>query len=76
MSGGMEYMRMLLPGALKRRLQGMADRRGVTLTELVRVFLRLGMLAVRVEESGGRSRLILEEDGQQRELRLTVEEES
>ena len=60
---------LVLPEALFDELQGLADTRGTTVADLLRRFVKLGLLAIRVEEDPD-SALIIREGGTEREILL------
>jgi len=49
-----------LPEDLFNELQGLADERQTTVVEILRRFIRLGLLAIQVEETPGSELLIKE----------------
>lgn len=49
-----------LPEDLFNELQGLADARQTTVVEILRKFIRLGLLAIQVEETPGSELLIKE----------------
>ncbi len=60
---------LVLPEHLHTRLQEVADRKEIAIQELVRKFLRLGLIAVEVEDTPG-SELIIREGGVERRIMI------
>lgn len=61
--------RMAMPIELYRELEAIAASREVSITALFRQFIKLGLLAVKLEDTPG-NRLVLHEGEQERELIL------
>lgn len=55
-----QRMHIVLRPSLRATLQELADDRGVTVTELIRQFIKLGILAAQIEATPGASLLIKE----------------
>ena len=59
----------VLPEGLFLELQALADERGVSVLELLRQFIRLGLFVAKVEATPG-AMVVVREDGQERQLVL------
>lgn len=57
------------PVALFREVEALADERGVSVLELLRQFIRLGLFVAKVEATPG-AMVVVREDGQERQLVL------
>jgi len=66
---GLKRYNVVLPDDLFRELQELADQRHTSVVELMRRFLRLGLLVTRVSETPG-SAVIVREGDRERELLL------
>ena len=60
---------LVLPSELYHRLQQVAEEKHTTITDLIKRFVKLGLLAVEVENSPG-SELIIRENGAERRILL------
>ncbi|MCX6023858.1 MAG: hypothetical protein NTZ05_19440 [Chloroflexi bacterium] len=60
---------LVLPEASLRELQGIASKRGITLVDLLRKFIRLGLLYNSIEDKPD-SALIIRDGGKDREIIL------
>ena len=60
----------MLPGELLTELQEVADQKHTTVVELIRKFVKLGLLAVQAESTPGMEFLIRENGVEQRVLIL------
>lgn len=65
----MKRFHVQLPEELYQKLQEVAEENGTNSTELLRRFIRLGLIAVQAERSEG-SELILREGGKEKLLLL------
>lgn len=61
---------LVLPGELLTELQEVADQKHTTVVELIRKFVKLGLLAVQAESTPGMEFLIRENGVEQRVLIL------
>jgi len=59
---------MNLPEPLYEELEAIANRRGTTIVDVLRDFIKLGLLAVAVEDTPGSSLILREGDREQRIL--------
>lgn len=57
---------MTLPEPVYDELQAIADRRGTTVVDVLRGFIKLGFLAVEIEDTPGSSLILREGDREQR----------
>lgn len=53
---------LVLPEAVYSEVEKIAESRGATVVEILRKFIKLGLLAVKVEETDGSALLIREGD--------------
>jgi len=53
---------LVLPEAIYAEVEKVAESRGTTVVEVLRKFIKLGLLAVKVEETNGSALLIREGD--------------
>lgn len=60
---------LVIANDLFNAVQAVADERGVTVTEVIRQFMKLGLLAAAIEKEPG-SELVIREGGQERVLVL------
>ena len=60
---------LVLPEELFDEIQRVADKQQTTVVEIIRKFMKLGLLAVQVEETPG-SALLIREKGVEREIIL------
>ncbi len=65
----MKRYHIALPSELLGEIQGVADKRGVTVVELFRRFIRLGLIADKVQDTDG-SELLIREG--KRETRILI----
>lgn len=66
----MDELRILVPPELSAELTRIADSRGVKVVELMRQFIKLGMLAAMIEEDPNSALVIRQVDGIDQELLL------
>lgn len=60
---------LVLPDELFEELQGVADARGTSVVELIRLFVKIGLMAIKLEdEPGDDNALIIRKGGKEREL--------
>jgi hypothetical protein len=59
-SNGVKRYTLVLPETLFQQVEQLADDRGTTVVDLLRRFIKLGLLAVQIEESPGKALLIRE----------------
>src|SRR5262249_22003006 len=64
---GLRRYNLVLPEALLREVQGFADAEQTTVVELLRRFIKLGLLASRIADTPG-SALIIREGDREREI--------
>ena len=58
---------LVLPPDLHRKLQEVADRQGTTVTELIKKCLKIGLIALEVENTPG-AELLIREHGAERTI--------
>ncbi len=59
---GIKRYNLVLPDTIYSEVERIADSRGTTVIEILRKFIKLGLLAVKVEETEGAALLIREGD--------------
>ena len=69
MTNGAKRYNLVLPEDLYKEVQTLAERRGTTVVEIFRRFIRLGLLVAKAEESPDMA-FILREGDKERELLL------
>lgn len=68
-SNGVKRYNLVLPEALFNEVQALADKRHTTVVEMLRKFIKLGLLATQIEETPD-SALIIREGNREREIIL------
>ena len=58
---------LVLPAELHRKLQVVAERQGTSVTELIKTCLKIGLLALEVENTPG-AELMIRENGAERRI--------
>jgi hypothetical protein len=64
----MKRLHLVLPEELYSELERLADQRHTTVTALLRSFIKLGLLAVKVDESPDQALIVRDGDHEQRLL--------
>ena len=62
---------LVLPQELYDEVESLAERHGTTVVEILRRFVKLGLVATRIENDPN-SKLIVREGGEDRELMLLI----
>ena len=66
---------LILPPDMNTQVQQIAQDHNISVPELIRLFIKLGLIADRVSQKPNAA-LIIEEDGKQREIQLLPPKES
>jgi hypothetical protein len=61
-SKGTKRYNLVLPEVIYQEVEKIAENRGATVVEILRKFIKLGLLAAKIEETNGSALLILEGD--------------
>jgi hypothetical protein len=67
---GLKRYNLVLPEDLFTALQELADKRQTTVVDLIRRFIKLGLIAAKVEDTPGAALIIREGDTEQRIILL------
>ena len=67
---GLKRYNLVLPEDLFTALQELADQRQTTVVDLIRRFIKLGLIAAKVEDTPGAALIIREGDTEQRIILL------
>ncbi len=65
-SKGLKRYNLVLPEELFNAVQALADKRQTTVVELIRRFIKLGLIAAKLEDTPGAALIIREGDEEQR----------
>ena len=67
----MDELRILVPPELSAEMEKIADKHGILVVELLRQFIKLGMLAATIEEDPHADLVIKQDNGVEHTVSLT-----
>lgn len=68
-NAGLNYYNLKLPDGLYNELKDLSKKQGTSVAEILRKFIRLGLLATKYQDDPGSS-ILVEENGKQKILML------